>query len=529
MTSCTYDVAVVGFGPVGAVAAALFGRAGLRVLVVDRACDVYDKPRAVAIDHEIMRIVQGLGLAERVAPLTAPFTLSEHLGADGTLIRRVGMLPPPYPMGWTPTMAFLQPDFERVVRTVVGAMPSVDVRLGTDLVGLRQDEDGVELALRETHGVVHARRARYVVGCDGASSTVRPLIGVALEDLGFDEAWLVIDLLVNEAGARKLPQVSTHFYDPERPALFVACVGDHRRFEMMLLPGEDPRRMEEEARVWGLLARWIDPADTTLWRRASYRFHALLAGAWRRGRVFLAGDAAHQQPPFLGQGMCQGVRDVFNLSWKLTAVLAGEAPDALLDTYADERRPHVRDLTTTIRQIGRRLCELDAGKARARDAQALAETGGVAPTLVRQQMIPPLRAGLLSAAATDGARGTLFPQPWVLGHDGPALLDDVAGTGWRVVLGPDARDWRPQAPPSFRVLHLAATYEAGAWQELDGVVADWMARHGCRAAIVQPDHYVFAAVDRPERLDAELAGLAAALGTEADRPARVGARPAAVG
>ena len=201
----------------------------------------------------------------------------------------------------------------------------------------------------------------------------------------------------------------------------------------MLLPGEDPRRMEEPDQVWRLLEKWLTPADATLWRAASYRFHALVAEQWRRGRVLLAGDAAHQQPPFIGQGMCQGIRDVANLVWKLDRVLRGQSGAALLDSYGEERRAHVRELTTRIKAIGHVICERDPVAAEARDARILAEGDGQPRTITRQDIVPPLQRGLLAAAA-HAANGTLFPQPWVRTTTGRQLLDAACGTGWRLVV-----------------------------------------------------------------------------------------------
>jgi 3-(3-hydroxy-phenyl)propionate hydroxylase len=327
-----FQVAVVGHGPSGVVAASLLGDKGIRTLAIDRQREVYDKPRAIAIDHEILRLLDNLGAAERVLPYIAPFPASQHFGAKGQLIRRIDMVSEPYPLGYTPSMVFTQPPVEAALRAHAAAYDSVDVELGTELLGFDQSPDHVTLHLRDEKEATRSVTADYMIACDGASSGTRQQLGIVFEDLVFDEPWLVVDLRVNHAALGKLPETAAQFCEPARPTSFIVGPGHHRRFEIMLLPGEDPREMEEPAQVWRLLARWITPDHATLWRAASYRFHALVARQWRRGRVFLAGDAAHQQPPFIGQGMCQGIRDVGNLVWKLDRVLKGQSGAGLLDT-----------------------------------------------------------------------------------------------------------------------------------------------------------------------------------------------------
>lgn len=510
-----FDVAIVGFGPVGAVAAALLGQAGLRVHVCDRLGGVHEIPRALSLDHEVMRLFQRLGVAEAVAPFVEPFTPSEYFGVDGRLIRRMTMVEPPYPQAWTPSMVFTQPPVERVLRQGVTALPKVTVALDTELEALEQDADGVNLRLRSKDGTESGVRARWVIGCDGGSSTVRALLGVALEDLGFDEPWLVVDVVVNDLGLAKLPTTSVQYCEPDRPCTLVIGPGRHRRWEISLKPGEDPAEAATPEGTWRLLSRWLGPQDGHLWRQASYRFHALVAQRWRVGRVFLAGDAAHMQPPFLGQGMCQGLRDATNLAWKLAAVHQGQAAgaqaDALLDSYGMERQAHVRELTTRLKAIGAVICERDPQRARERDAAMLAACGGVVRDTPRQDMIPGLSQGWLSPQPSSG-RGLLFPQPWMA--DG-RRMDDVFGSGWRLVmdatlppLDPAMRGrWASAAPSraagSVTCIHLVSGVPTGpspngqsdaapsALPERDGVVAAWMARHECHAALVRPDHIVW--------------------------------------
>jgi 3-(3-hydroxy-phenyl)propionate hydroxylase len=246
----------------------------------------------------------------------------------------------------------------------------------------------VGLELLGDDGGKRSVTADYVIACDGASSEVREQVGIALEDLVFDEPWLVVDVLVNEEALGKLPQTAAQYCDPARPTTFIIGPRNHRRWEIMLLPGEDPQEAQKPERVWQLLSQWLTPDEATLWRAASYRFHALVAREWRRGRVFLAGDAAHQQPPFIGQGMCQGLRDSANLVWKLDHVLHGHSGEALLDSYGEERGDHVRELTTRIKAIGQVICERD----RRPHASAIGVSGGgggrPAPSPVRKSFRP---------------------------------------------------------------------------------------------------------------------------------------------
>jgi 3-(3-hydroxy-phenyl)propionate hydroxylase len=403
------------------------------------------------------------------------------------------MLSPPHPQGYVPSLVFTQPEVERVLRESAAARSGVTIALGTTLRALEQDDSGVTLTVVDDDGDATRVRARYVIGCDGASSTVRALCGIPLDDLDFDEPWLVVDVRVNARGLAKLPRTSVQYCEPDRPCTLVIGPGNHRRWEISLLADEDPDHAATTARTWELLSRWIDPGDGELWRQASYRFHALVARDWRRGRVMIAGDAAHQQPPFLGQGMCQGIRDVANLVWKLQAVVRGDvtgaAGDALLDSYGIERSGHVRELTTRIKAIGAVIGERNVENARARDARLLAECGGVVVDTPRQDVLPRLSSGLL-AARDSTARGTLFPQPRLVATDGTTLMDERYGYGWRLVVDDTLARAAAAHATDARDLTLV-TLGAPDALESDGVVAAWMRRHDCHAALVRPDHYVY--------------------------------------
>jgi 3-(3-hydroxy-phenyl)propionate hydroxylase len=493
-----YDVAIVGYGPSGAVLAALLGQAGLSVHVCDRLPGVYEIPRAIALDHEIMRVFQQLGLVEQIAPYFEPFTNSEFYGVDGQLIRRMTMIAPPYPQGYTPSMVFSQPPVERALRARVAQLPTVTVALETEMRAMTQTADEVSLRLKNAQGETEHIRARWVVACDGGASSLRAQAGITLEDLDFDEPWLVVDVLVNEQGLRKLPQVSVQYCEPERPCTLVIGPKNHRRWEISLKSGEDPAEAATPEGTWRLLSRWLTPEDGQLWRQASYRFHALVADRWRVGRVLVAGDAAHMQPPFLGQGMCQGVRDVANLAWKLIAVQQGQvqgaAAERLLDSYGAERKAHVRELTQRIKHIGSVICERDVDRARARDAKLLQDCGGVVKDTPRQDVLPQLETGLLTQHA-HSARGALFPQPRLGASN--QLMDEVLGHGWRWVS--DAQLAPPTDGAGLTNLQLTENL-----REAEGVLATWFARHQCHGALVRPDHYVYGVANTTTERDALL-------------------------
>ena len=480
-----FDVVVVGFGPAGASCAGLLGSMGVRTLVIDRARSVYDKPRAFALDHEIMRVFQNLGIVDKVLPHTAPFTPSEYYGVDGRLIKRLGAVPPPYPLGWPPNVVFTQPPVEEIMRSAAAAHDSVRLSLGTELIGLEQDASGVRLRLRSDDGGADGGpagavakafdvSARYVIGCDGAASTVRGLLDMPLEDLGFDEPWLVVDVQVNESGLGKLPDVSIQYCEPARPCTYLSGPGNHRRWEIMLLPGEDPAVISKPENVWPLVSRWITPADADLERAAVYTFHSVIAEGWRRGRLLLAGDSAHQTPPFLGQGMCAGIRDVANLAWKLVLVTRGLARDSLLDTYESERKPHVHAFIDLAVRLGDIIQTTDAAVAAERDRKFRQSE----PEIFVYPA-PMLGAGVHSGVAPAGG---VFGQPALA--DG-RLLDAAIGLNFAVI-GERALLDSVDAGTRARWRELGASV----LPDPGGELAEWLRASQARALILRPDRYV---------------------------------------
>jgi 3-(3-hydroxy-phenyl)propionate hydroxylase len=484
------DVLVVGLGPVGATLAALLGQQGVRTIAIDRDTAVYPLPRAVHFDHEIMRLFQALGVAEEVRRHARDLPAYEFRAADGGLLMRLDPAPET-PSGWGSGYMFHQPSLEMALRGILGALPCTSVRLGWRLDGLGQDAEGVTAAVTAPEGPVTIR-AGYLVGCDGASSPVREAIGAGLSDYEFDEPWLVVDARV-PPGSRA-PQVNLQICDPKRPTTCVLGGPGRHRWEFMLLPGETPEAMLKDEVIEGLIAPW-DCGPVEIERKAVYRFHGLVADRWRSGRVFLAGDSAHQMPPFAGQGMCSGLRDAANLAWKLHAVLSGRAGERLLDSYQQEREPHVRALVELAIGMGRVVCTLDRQAAAERDVAMLASRASGVPPL------PPLRPAPFSQgcilAGSPGA-GTPFPQP--TRDQGRLRMDDrLEGNAWLITRRPTTI-----VIEGLQVAELACDPLTPFRAELEA----WLDARRAEAVLIRPDRCVFGT--------GEPAALAAAWATALD-------------
>jgi 3-(3-hydroxy-phenyl)propionate hydroxylase len=329
--------------------------------------------------------------------------------------------------------------------------------------------------------------ARYLVGCDGASSTVRALLGAKLEDYGFDEPWLVVDLIGNDES--DLPAVNTQICDPARPATFMRMGPGRHRWEFMLLPGETAADMQQDETIRRLIAERGHRLTAQIERKAVYRFHALIADFWHKGRVFLAGDAAHQTPPFAGQGMCSGLRDVFNLAWKFQAVVKSGAAADLLETYQPERESNVRFIIESAIGLGRVVCTTDTAVAAERDARMLADIEvGKQPI---SMSYPPFDKGCV-VAGSPGA-GTLFPQPWAKGPGGSLRFDDLSqGEALLLVRQGDAAAFRAHGLRSMSL-------EEGVAAPFAGPLLEWLDRQSAAAVLIRPDFYVFG-TGKPQEL-----------------------------
>jgi 3-(3-hydroxy-phenyl)propionate hydroxylase len=504
------EVLVVGLGPVGAVLAGLLGQWGVSCLVVETAREVYRLPRAAHFDDEILRVFQGLGVADEVLGAARMLPAYEFRGADGERLLRIVQEGRATASGWAPSWTFHQPALEETLRARLRDFPSVRVALGWSLVALESNDDaGALVRLACDDGATATLRGRFVVACDGGASPTRRMLGIGLSSYDFDEPWLVVDTLVDDESA--LPREALQICDPRRPTTMVPMSPGRRRWEFMLKPGECTEEMLAEDSVRGLLAAWVDPSRLRIERRAVYRFHGLVAERWRLGSVLLAGDAAHQMPPFLGQGMCSGIRDAAGLAWKLALVLRGAAMPALLDTYQAEREPHVRTIIETAIGMGRLVCTLDEQLAAARDAQL--RSAGSGSAYEDMASLGTLHGGAL---LHDAPAGLQFPQPWRQEADGRVVrLDDLLGHGFQLI-GRGAGSIA--TPPLVQAFDEAS---GPVWE----AVRPWLDAQGREAVLVRPDRVVFGAGSASDLVEALARVLGGASEPAASRAATDFARP----
>ena len=465
-TEEAFDVAIVGYGPTGAVLAHLLGLCGVRTLVLEREPAPYPLPRAIVFDDEAMRVFQWVGIADRLEPLTAPHPGMRFVDREGRLLLDWPRPQSPGLHGWRPNYRFYQPDLERLLREEMAARPTVTVRTRCEAFLARDDGDHVHLRYENmANGRVHRVRARYVVGCDGARSLIRRFIESPMTDHGFHERWLVVDMLLK----RDMPELGDHSVqhcDPEQPMTYVRGPFNRRRWEMAVPDDADSAIVSSPPEVWKRLARWITPDDAEIERTAVYTFHSLVATRWRQGRLLIAGDAAHQTPPFMGQGMCTGIRDAANLGWKLALACRGIGGERLLDSYQSERLPHATEYIRTAVRLGGLINT--AGTETALRA-AMPDAGGGAKM---ESIQPPLGPGL----GEGPHRGRLFGQPKLA--DGTPM-DRTVGHVFVLVCSHDlaAEIALPEG------VALVTTQNAPD-------VAAHLARFGTRAALLRPDRFV---------------------------------------
>lgn len=491
------DVLVVGCGPVGATVAALLGNAGLETIVIDRELEPYPLPRAVVFDDDALRVWRTVpGLERRLAEGTISGARVSYTGigrrpfmaGDSSLARTVSGEPM---MG-----LFHQPTLEAELRRTLSRLETVELRLGHSLDSFVQDGDGVTAKIAGPDGGYDVR-AGWMLGADGASSSVREALGIGFSGRTSIHKWVVADVFTEDAPG---PPEVEFYCDPTRPTVTMPMPGGRRRWEFMLMPGDDEQVIVTPESIGRLIRGdgWERPYEVE--RAVVYTFHARIADSWGQGRVYLLGDSAHITPPFIGQGMNSGVRDAGNIWWKIAAIEAGAAGPVILDTYELERRDHVKTMVDLAVRLGGVIQTTRRPVAKLRDgvisrAVSLPGISGYTERLgwKPDSVIP---RGLLKGGRRRprSVVGTQIPALTVARVSGERIaLDEAIGARWGLLSG--GRDpWADLDPATRTMLETADTTAitiGDGWDDPEGEVSGWLDRNASGGtAVIRPDRFV---------------------------------------
>lgn len=478
-------VVIVGAGPTGITAATLLARYGVDSLILERWPGVYPQPRAVHLDDEIYRVLGHLGIAEEFAAISRPTVglrlLDKRFNVLAEFHRETSLSVNGYPQA----NMFDQPELESLLRANLERYPNAELRGAADVTAVTEAGDRVRVTFTDrSDGAVHQVDADYVLGCDGANSLVRKHIGASMRDLNFEQRWLVVDV-ATEADLGQWDGVY-QICDPDRAGTYMRIGESRYRFEFRLLDGESAESFGTLHALRPLIAPWtgaVPDSELSLLRVTEYTFRAQIADRWRRGNIFILGDAAHLTPPFIGQGMGAGLRDAMNLCWKIAAVRNGALPATALDSYQQERKPHCLQLIRLALTVGWSMTG-----------------GGSLGNLVRRTVLPRIRLipglrekvvdsttpALRGSALVYGSRwpwrlsGTLCPNTLL---PSGRRLDDVAGPGFALVtrIPLSAEDATLMERHQVTVIPASADLET------------WLRRGRANAALVRPDRTVMRA------------------------------------
>ena len=527
------DVAIVGLGPTGAMLANLLGQYGWSVIGLERDMEIYPATRAIHFDDECMRIFQFAGLSGEVESTSEPFLEMElKRTAHGKPLLKLRVDNQEHPYGYASAWWFHQPTFEEHLRAGLKRYPNVLSLFGVAVDEITQTAERVVASGQSPSGERVRVAAKYLVGCDGGRSFVRKSAGITFDSANFDQNWVVVDTKTRIGKKDKsLPPNHAQICDPRQPTTYVPVAGPHYRWELMVTGGKSLEEATDPAFVRRQISAFVDLDKIEIVRIASYNFHALWAKSWVSGRIILAGDAAHQMPPFLGQGMCAGIRDAHGLSWRLNLILSGRTDASILGDYFHERSVHVREIIRgaiflgSLVQTQNRLVAFLRDNLLLRPANSFGATRRAFMKGINRKR--PLKGGCLGHSPLAGH---LALQPPITLPDGTIdLLDEALGrdfvvlarTGTIVGHQKILNDLRRAIPVS--VLEFGDGSERAAITDHTGVLKRWFHEHGIDFVLIRPDRYVFDA-GLSSKLDEAVRGLLSSLavgtsGVAAQKPA----------
>ena len=495
------QITIIGAGPVGILLSILLGQQGRRVTLVERWPDIYDRPRAVTMDHEVARILASLGIdCDHDPAFENHKELYYWKNADLENLQIVDWKSLA-PSGWHVTYWFNQPELEYRLMGIAQTYPSITIMRGWQVMRLHQDANGVDLSIQQTpevfgpDGEQQNLRADYVIGADGANSFVRDAVGISMVDNGYFFDWLILDMIPH--ANYKMSPLQWQLCDPRRPTTLVPGGPGRRRWEFMVLPGESSDEIAKPESAWKLLEPWgLDPENAELERSAVYRFQARWAEKWRVGRCLIAGDAAHLMPPFAGEGMCAGLRDAMSLGWRLNAILEQTMSDKILDSYESERMHHARHYIDFSQQLGEIICIADPEKAAERDQNMMAALAARNHEPITGDLVH-LGPGVWCQGTTSA--GELSPQGVVEFKGKRDRFDQAVGQGWFVVAVNGTVDGlltKHQLSVlnylDGKIVSIGSSDTAYDILDVDNAYAEWMSKIDASFFILRPDFYVAA-------------------------------------
>lgn len=473
-----YDVAIVGYGPTGVTLANLLIKLGLEVLVIEREAEILQLPRAIRFDAECMRVFQTIDVAEQLEQELEPGPGMKFFDADDNLLITWER---PITKGlnqWGSAYRVHQPDLEKVLRKKIEQHPLLTLKLRHEVYKIDEEADQCAIYFENlANGTLLNTTAKFVVGCDGARSLVRRLIGTTFEDLNLHSRWLVVDFIAKN-NKNDLGDYSIQFCNPKRPMSYIKGTGQRLRWEIMVLSEDNAQHLTQPDTIWSLLGDYIQPENAIIERAAVYTFHALLAKQWFKNRLIIAGDAAHQTPPFMGQGMAAGIRDASNLAWKIHEMIRHQSTE-LLKSYHDERIAHVKEFiegAVSFGKIIQNYCEDQEYQQKVSELKNF-----ITP-------VPKLGQGFYQNQYA--ANGQIAPQF----KEGNTLTDDLIGYQFSLFVLPEFKD-------EIEELDLTDTEYLNIIYANSVEIKKWLQELNAHAVLVRPDRYVFGQASETQSIE----------------------------
>lgn len=507
-----YDVVICGLGPTGAILANLLALKDISVMVIERDEDIYYAPRAVHFDDETMRIFQAAGLAEIIESTSEPFKKIEFVlkpGENPRLTANIGWQD--YRYGYNGAYWFHQPTLEKNIRDGLDRFQHVKVLYGAEVNHIFQTHDHVEVTAMKGDDTSITITGKYLIGCDGGKSFVRKSVGITLESADFNESWVVMDTKTRSGQKDdSLPKNHRQYCDPKQPVTYVPLAGPYYEWQFMVVDGKNEQQATEPFYIREKLKPFVDLEKIEIIRAAYYRFHALWAKQWYNSRVILAGDSAHQMPPFLGQGMCSGVRDASALAWRLSLILKGKTDSAILESYQTERLIHVSHIIKGAMFLGGVIQTTNPVKAFLRNNLLFSPISKINP--IKEKVVEfinrkkPLEKGIIGTNRKN-ITGHLIIQPRVdtlseknvLLHE--VLKYDFAILSRKGTLPLQSSCLKQLSFLGLNCIEFDTQCSEKVVMDLNGTLKKWFNQHNIDFVVIRPDQYIY---DGGKSADAEI-------------------------